>query len=128
VKDGLLSPFVARQTDSIALEALKEHAEDSIELLMQIDSDMNPFRDKPVLNEIIADIRKASSPQELQRIVDECLDAVKNVVATYMELNRIIEEVQGELVWGRLSQKSATKYTSGCSSTQSAEKRQKKRK
>lgn len=105
MKDSLLSPFAAQQADAVALEALKEHAEDSIELLMQIDSDMNPFRDKPVLNEIIADIRKASSNQELRRIVKECLDAVKNVIATYLELNRLIEEVQGELIWGRLSEK-----------------------
>ena len=105
MKDSLLSPFDTRQIDSGALEALKEHTEDSIELLMQIDSDMNPFRDKPVLNEIIADIRKASSTQELRRIMNECLDAVKNVVATYMELNRLIEEVQGELVEERLLEK-----------------------
>jgi hypothetical protein len=105
VKYTSFSPLDTKQADAAALEALKEHAEDSIELLMQIDSDMNPFRDKPVLNEIIADIRKASSAQELRRVVNECLDAVKNVVATYMELDRLIEEVQGELVGGRLSEK-----------------------
>jgi hypothetical protein len=83
----------------IDLESFKLHAKDSIELLMSVDSDMNPFRDKPVLNEIMADIRRASSLDELQKTINECLDAVKNVVATYMELNRVIEEMQGELVW-----------------------------
>jgi DUF438 domain-containing protein len=66
---------------------------------MSVDSDMNPFRDKPVLNEIMADIRRASSVEELRKTINECLDAVKNVVATYIELNRIIEEMQGELMW-----------------------------
>ena len=70
---------------------------------MSVDSDMNPFRDKPVLNELMADIRRASSIDELQRTINGCLDAVKNVVATYMELNRVIEEMQGELLWKRRS-------------------------
>ncbi len=83
----------------IDLESFKLQAKDSIELLMSVDSDMNPFRDKPVLNEIMADIRRASSLEELRKTINECLDAVKNVVATYMELNRVIEEMQGELVW-----------------------------
>jgi hypothetical protein len=111
LKYTLFSPFGTRQTESGVLESIKERTEDSIELLMQIDSDMNPFRDKPVLNEIIADIRKASSTQELRRIVNECLDAVKNVVATYMELNRLIEEVQSELIRSRLSGESVAKST-----------------
>ncbi|WXG43668.1 MAG: hypothetical protein WED04_06450 [Promethearchaeati archaeon SRVP18_Atabeyarchaeia-1] len=105
MKEGSLSASATQQSSVAALEALKEHAEDSIELLMQIDSDMNPFREKLVLNEIIADIRKASSTDELRTVVGECLDAVKNVVATYLELDRLIEEVQGELVWGLLSKK-----------------------
>jgi hypothetical protein len=105
VKDVLHTPYARQQNNEAALEDLKVHAEDSIELLMQIDSDMNPFRERPVLNEIIADIRKASSTEELRRVVSECLDAVKNVVATYLELNRLIEEVQGELQRGPLTEK-----------------------
>jgi hypothetical protein len=83
----------------VDLESIKLHAKDSIDLLMSVDSDMNPFRDKPVLNEIMADIHRASSIEELRKTINGCLDAVKNVVATYMELNRVIEEMQGELVW-----------------------------
>jgi hypothetical protein len=89
----------AKRHDFADLESFKLRAKDSIELLMSVDSDMNPFRDKPVLNEIMADIRRASSLDELRKTINECLDAVKNVVATYVELNRVIEEMQGELVW-----------------------------
>jgi hypothetical protein len=89
----------AKENSSVDLESFKLHAKDSIDLLMSVDSDLNPFRDKPVLNEIMADIHRASSVEELQKTINECLDAVKNVVATYMELNKVIEEMQEELMW-----------------------------
>jgi hypothetical protein len=93
------SPLPSNANSTVDLESFKLHAKSSIDLLMSVDSDMNPFRDKPVLNEIMADIRRASSVEELRKTINECLDAVKNVVATYIELNRIIEEMQGELMW-----------------------------
>jgi len=105
VKADFSSPYAPSAANASDLQNLKEHAEDSIELLMQIETDMNPFSEKPVLNEIIADIRKSSSLEELRRVINECLEAVKNVVATYIELNRVIEEVQGELIWKKLSEK-----------------------
>jgi hypothetical protein len=88
-----------KEDSSVDLESFKLHAKDSIDLLMSVDTDMNPFRDKPVLNEIMADIHRASSIEELKKTINGCLDAVKNVVATYMELNRVIEEMQEELIW-----------------------------
>jgi hypothetical protein len=99
VKTHQMPSLPIKEPNLVDLESFKLHAKDSIELLMSVDSDMNPFRDKPVLNEIMADIRRASSLEELRKTINECLDAVKNVVATYMELNRVIEEMQGELVW-----------------------------
>jgi hypothetical protein len=103
VKEGHFQPYSVKGDNKADLESFKLHAEDSIDLLMSVDSEMNPFRDKPVLNELMADIRRASSVEELQRTINGCLDAVKNVVATYVELNRIIEEMQGELMWKRSS-------------------------
>jgi len=99
VKKNQSLPTSAKPDNTVNLESFKLHAKDSIDLLMSIDSDMNPFRDKPVLNEIMADIHRASSVEELQKTINGCLDAVKNVVATYMELNRLIEEMREELVW-----------------------------
>jgi hypothetical protein len=103
VKEGHFQAHLVKEDSKADLESFKSHAKDSIDLLMSVDSEMNPFRDKPVLNELMADIRRASSVEELQRTINGCLDAVKNVVATYIELNRIIEEMQGELMWKRSS-------------------------
>jgi hypothetical protein len=89
----------AKRGSIVDLESFKLQAKNSIDLLMSVDSDMNPFRDKPTFDEIMADIRRASSIEELQKTINGCLDAVKNVVATYIELNRVIEEMQGELMW-----------------------------
>lgn len=95
-------PSLSAKVDcKVDLETFKLQAKDSMDLLMSVDSDMNPFRDKPVLNELMADIHRASSIEELKNTINGCLDAVKNVVATYMELNRVIEEMQGELMWKR---------------------------
>ncbi|WXG46312.1 MAG: hypothetical protein WED05_06560 [Candidatus Atabeyarchaeum deiterrae] len=98
MKSSLPSRLTSEEARLADFEIFKEHAKDSIELLMSVESDVNPFGERVLLDEIVADIRKASSPEELHGIMKECRDAVKNVVAAYMEFNRIIERVNGELI------------------------------